>query len=231
MSDRPVRVASYNGRGFRDDRTAAARIVRTIDPDVLCLQEAPRWLRAASRIRRFAAECGMRWVGGHRGSGGTTMLVSGRVVLDRSWHQRLPVAVLQPPRGYAIARVIPPSGTPLLVASVHLSLHAGERHAHSLRILRALGDPESGDPEPVRTVVAGDLNEFESGLAWRLLASRLPLVSPRVPTFPARRPRAMIDVVFATPDLRVVPTDPVPLDEDDIVAASDHRPVWVDLLA
>lgn len=231
MSERPLRVASYNTRGFRDDRAAAARVVRAIDPDVLCLQEAPRWLLAATRIRSFAAECGMRWVGSHRGSGGTTILVGDRIVLDRVRHQRLPVAVLQPPRGFALARVIPPSGAPLLVASVHLSLHAGERHAHSRRLLSALVDPDSSVAEPVRAVVAGDLNEFESGLAWRLLASRLPLVSPTVPTFPARRPRAMIDVVFATPDLRVVPTDPVPLDEDDIVAASDHRPVWVDLLA
>ena len=37
-----LRVASYNVRDLKDDVDAAARVVRAIDPDVLCLQEVPR---------------------------------------------------------------------------------------------------------------------------------------------------------------------------------------------
>ena len=71
-----VRVASYNTRDFLDDHHLAARVVRAVDPDVLCLQEVPRRLFAGWRVRRFAAACGLDWAGGHRGSGGTTVLTS-----------------------------------------------------------------------------------------------------------------------------------------------------------
>ena len=42
-------------------------------------------------------------------------------------------------------------------------------------------------------------------------------------------PDRFLDVVFATPDLRVLPHQEVPWLYEDLVAASDHRPVWVDL--
>ena len=74
-----LRVASYNVRYFRDDKAAAARVVRAIGPDVLCLQEVPRWIRARTKIGAFALDCGLSWSGGHWGSGGTTILTSPRV--------------------------------------------------------------------------------------------------------------------------------------------------------
>ena len=54
---RAVRVASYNTRDFLDDHHLAARIVRAVDPDVLCLQEVPRRLFGGWRVRRFARAC------------------------------------------------------------------------------------------------------------------------------------------------------------------------------
>lgn len=227
MSDRSIRVASFNTRDFLDDRRAAARVVRAIDPDVLCLQEVPRRLGATRRVRRFAAECGLCWSGGHRGSGGTAIFHSDRVSVGQFWHRRLSVAVLKRTRGYAMARIDVPDADPMLVTSVHLSLHAGERHAHTRQVLGALAEHGA---DVARTVVAGDLNELDTGSAWRLLTSRLTLVSPIEPTFPAKRPRALLDVIFASPDLTVLPHRSVELDRADLLAASDHLPVWVDLL-
>ena len=227
MTGPALRIASYNTRDFLDDRLAAARVIRAISPDVLCLQEVPRRLFAGGRVRRFARECGMRWPGGHRGSGGTTIFLSERLTWEVAWHRRLAVAVFLRTRGYAAVRLITPAGRPLVVASVHLSLRAGERHAHARDILTSVGDL-AGDDGAV--VVAGDLNEHESGLAWQLLASRLTRVSPADPTFPTRRPRVLLDVIFATPDVPVLPHADVALAESDLLAASDHRPVWVDLL-
>lgn len=228
-----LRVATYNTRDFLDDRRAAARVVRRIDPDVLCLQEVPRRLFGSRRVAAFAQECGLRPAGPHRGSGGTTILLGERVQLDAAWHRRLSVAVLTRTRGYAVARVRLPGRPPVVVASVHLSLHAGERHAHTVQIVRALADlaaESSGSAGPLqRTVLAGDLNELDTGNAWRLIGSRMRLVSPTEPTYPARRPRTLLDVVFASTDLEVLPHPRIDLDEDDVLAASDHRPVWVDL--
>lgn len=217
-----IRVASYNLRDFKDDPAAAARVIRAIDPDVLCLQEVPRRLLSSFRVASFAMRCGMYWSGRHRGSGGTTVFTSLRVQVAESRHHRLRVARLQRTRGYAVTRVASPGHQPIVVASVHLSLDAVERERHAGEILRTLS---AGGP----VVLAGDLNEGDTGRAWQLFASPLRLVSPTTPTFPSRNPRRLLDVVFASPDLAVLPHRPVDLDEADLVAATDHRPVWVDL--
>ncbi|WP_377642082.1 endonuclease/exonuclease/phosphatase family protein [Oryzobacter terrae] len=219
-----VRVASYNTRDFLDDHRLAARIVRAIEPDVLCLQEVPRRLFGAWRTHRFARACGMRWSGRHRGSGGTTVFTSDRVRVLAADHARLPVRWPDRTRGYAVVRVGVEGGGELTAVSVHLSLKAGERVAHTERILQGIADRGP-------LVLAGDLNEDDSGAAWHLIdvPDRLRLVSPAVPTFPARRPRRRLDVVFASPALRVLPHREVAVPDEAWARASDHRATWVDL--
>ncbi|WP_345205334.1 endonuclease/exonuclease/phosphatase family protein [Fodinibacter luteus] len=219
-----MRVATYNTRDFLDDHRLAARIVRAIDPDVLCLQEVPRRFLGGWRVARFAASCGMRWPGRHRGSGGTTVFTSPRVRVLASHHARLPVRWPDRTRGYAVARIAVPGGAELTVVSVHLSLKPHERVSHTERILQALADRGP-------LVLAGDLNEGDSGAAWRLIdvPDRMRLVSPDVPTYPARAPRRRLDVVFASPSLRVLPHREVLLPDAVWARASDHRATWVDL--
>ncbi|NYG05592.1 endonuclease/exonuclease/phosphatase family metal-dependent hydrolase [Phycicoccus badiiscoriae] len=217
-----VRVASYNVKDLTLDRRAAARVIRAIDPDVLCLQEVPRRLFSTWRVSQFAAECGMFWSGRHRGSGGTTIFTSLRVHVSETRHQRLPVAGLERRRGYAVIRVGPAGHQPLVVASVHLSLDADERVRHAGQILQSLA---GGGP----LMLAGDLNEGQSGRAWQLFAASLRLVSPTAATYPAVAPRALLDGIFASPELRVLPHREVELSAEDLVAASDHRPTWVDV--
>lgn len=218
-----VRVAAYNLRDLKDDLPAAVRVIRTIAPDVLCLQEVPRHRFSGHRVADLAARCGMYWTGGHRGAGGTTILTSLRLQLLDGSHQRLRVPVLQRPRGYAVARVALPGRPPLTAVSVHLSLRPAERQVHVGAVLRALPDG------PV--VVAGDLNEPAGGSAWAALCGRLRPVTPDAPTFPARAPRRRLDAVFATADLVVTRRRPAPVpDPADLRAASDHLPVWVDLV-
>jgi endonuclease/exonuclease/phosphatase family metal-dependent hydrolase len=189
---------------------------------VLCLQEVPRRLLSSFRVSAFAARCGLYWSGRHRGSGGTTVFTSLRVQVADSAHHRLRVPLLQRTRGYAVVRVASSGHEPLVVASVHLSLDAAERERHAAEVL---GTVSGAAP----VVLAGDLNEGETGLAWQQFAAPLRLVSPTEPTFPSRRPRRLLDVVFASPGLEVLPHRGVGLDDADLVAASDHRPVWVDL--
>lgn len=219
-----LRVATYNTRDFLDDAALAARLVRAIDPDVLCLQEVPRRLLAGWRLRRFAGWSGLRTTGSHRGSGGTTVLVSDRVRLVGAEHRRLPVRWPDRTRGWARARVRLPSGAELTAVSLHLSLRAEEREHHVVDVLEALADAGL-------LVVAGDLNEEDDGAAWRRLAvpDRLRLVAPDGPTYPARSPRRRLDVVFASPSLRGLPHRDVAVPDAVWQRASDHRPAWVDL--
>jgi endonuclease/exonuclease/phosphatase family metal-dependent hydrolase len=218
----PLRVASYNLRDLQDDAEAAARVIRTINPDVLCLQEIPRHLLSEHRIASFAARCGLYWSGGHRGSGGTTVLTSLRLDVADARHSPLQVARLQRERGYAVSLVRLPGHQCVTCVSMHLSLDADERATHAATVLEAI--PVDGP-----LVVAGDLNEGPDGLAWKAIAGRLRVVSGAAPTFPSGNPRHRLDAIFASPRLVVVPGDPVQLAPEDLVAATDHRPVWVDL--
>ncbi len=222
---RRLRVASYNTRDFLDDHDLAARVVQAIDPDVLCLQEVPRRLLSGVRVARFARACSMSWPGGHRGSGGTTILVSERVRAERVHHHRLPVRWPDRTRGYAVAELATQDERRVVVVSVHLGLRPEERLSHVERILEGV----------VRDgrclVVAGDLNEDENGPAFAALLAggSLRPVSPRGPTYPARSPRRRLDVVLASPDLRVLPHREVLVPAAALAAASDHLPTWVDL--
>ncbi|MGL4175233.1 MAG: endonuclease/exonuclease/phosphatase family protein [Dermatophilaceae bacterium] len=219
-----IRVATYNLRDFLDDWRLGARLVQAVDPDVLCLQEVPRRLGGAWRTARFARRCRMSWTGSHRGSGGTTVLTSPRVRVLDARHLRLPVRWPDRTRGFAVVRVATPSGGEVTVVSVHLSLRPPERVAHTERVLAALAGLSP-------LVLAGDLNEDETGAAWRLIdvPDRLRLVAPSGPTFPAGAPRRRLDVLFASPSLVPVRSRAVAVPDAAWARASDHRPAWVDL--
>ena len=215
---------TYNVHDLRDDRAAAARVVRAVDPDVLCLQEVPRRLTTEFRLPPFARACRLIWNRGRLGTGGTAVLTAPRVVVHGVHRGRLRVRFPDRTRGYAAATVSladdSPSLPPVTVVSVHLGLRAPERLRHASVVLEGLGD---------RAVVAGDLNEEAGGAACALIASRLPLASDGVPTFPARLPTVALDAVFAGRGLRLVRGSEVRVGEADLRAGSDHRPVWVDL--
>jgi endonuclease/exonuclease/phosphatase family metal-dependent hydrolase len=137
-------------------------------------------------------------------------------------HRPLKVARLSRTRGYAVIQVTLPERQRVTVASVHLSLDPAERVVHVAAVLAAL-------PADRALVVAGDLNEERDGEAWKALALHLSMASADAPTFPARSPRRCLDVIFATANLRAVQGDPVDLSPADLVRATDHLPVWVDL--
>ena len=56
-----VRVMSYNIRSLRDDSAAVVRVIRAADPDVVCVQEAPRFLFWRRKCARLARDVGMRF--------------------------------------------------------------------------------------------------------------------------------------------------------------------------
>lgn len=224
-----TRVAAYNLRALLDNPQAAARVVRAIDPDVLLVQEIPRGLRSAGSIEVFAAEAGMRWPGRTRRVSGTSLLVGRRVEVHTRRDRALPVEFLGNPRTYSWALVRVAGGQPFAAVSIHLPLRANRRRQHVGQLLSELTvHPMLGD---VPWVIGGDLNEHQGDPAWQILAGEVPLASTAgVRTFPAIRPKTAIDAVFASSTLRAKPGIEVDLDLADLTAATDHRPVWVDLL-
>lgn len=218
-----LRIASYNVRALQDDVSALVRTIRAIDPDVLCLQEVPRIPPVATRITDLARRSGLVWSGRSQRAGQTSVLTNLRTNVLSVEHHRLPTVRRGDSRGFAVTRVAPFGHAPVSVVSVHLSLDAPERVRHAREILASL------DRLPGPALLAGDLNEQEDGEAWQLFGQRMRMVGPAASTFPAAHPDRLLDVVFATPDVTVLPHQEVPWHYEDLVSGTDHRPVWVDI--
>ncbi|RZS89534.1 endonuclease/exonuclease/phosphatase family metal-dependent hydrolase [Motilibacter rhizosphaerae] len=218
-----MRLLTYNVRSLRDDRAAAARVVRACAPDAVCLQEAPRFPLQRWLLQRFAAECGLRLACGGRAAHGPALLVRAGIPVDEAAAVRFRRTPGLHARGVAVARF-----GDVDVASVHLGLRPDERQRNAADVLAVLRSRGSGP-----WVVAGDLNEPPGGPAWAAFAEAgLRDACPEGgPTFPARRPARRIDAVLVSPGLRVarciVPHDVV--DGADLPVATDHLPVLAEL--
>ncbi|GAA1814627.1 endonuclease/exonuclease/phosphatase family protein [Actinomadura chokoriensis] len=227
-----VRVQSYNVRSLRDDPAAVTRVVRALAPDVLCLQEVPRFGAWRLRRRRLANACGMKIAAGRRACG-LAVLTAPRVRREaREFHLLTPDPDLHR-RALAIA-VLEMDGTRLIVASTHLDLKKGPRRRHVEEILTHLDRARTRYGAPV--VLAGDINEEPGGASWTRLTERFQDAYETAPaggelTFSSRDPTRRIDGVFTDPAIRIKAAG-VPADEAiarDYPTATDHRPLTADL--
>lgn len=243
----PVRVATYNLHGLRDDVAALARVIAGLRADVLCVQEALRFGRWRARRAALAARAGLA-VATHGRVGGVAVLTGPRVrVLHAEHHalrafrglerRALAVAVVEPVRhqgggggGDAAVRS-EGGGARLAVGSFHLDLDQAARTYHAAEITAIMEDVAARHGASV--VLGGDVNEQDHQPAWRHLAARLADCHAEAPagggpTFPAHGPHLRIDAVFAARDTPVV-SCAVPATGSDAVRASDHFPVVAEL--
>ncbi|GAB3584765.1 endonuclease/exonuclease/phosphatase family protein [Calidifontibacter terrae] len=217
-----IRVTTYNVRAFKDDNDSLAQIVRTLAPDVLLMQEAPRHPMSGHRIASFAEKVGMTWSDGRRGWMSTTLLTSLRLNVHDCVHRNLPVRKGDEPRGYCLATVSLPGHRPIHAASLHMSLRQVDRKAGGAAFVTAL------QPDLIPAVIGGDLNETPGHDLWTLFGQTLHEVSHDSFTFPSTVPVKRIDGLFASPTLPARTPD-VPLDAALLARATDHLPVTVDL--
>ncbi|MEO5877382.1 MAG: endonuclease/exonuclease/phosphatase family protein [Streptosporangiaceae bacterium] len=221
-----IRLLSYNIRALHDDPVAVARVIRACRPDIVCLQEVPRFWGWRAQRDRLAGECGLV-VASSRRSAGLAVLVRPQV---RVAHSSYSMLTWSPPlhrRALALA-VVELSGVRLVVASTHLDLAAGPRLRHVKEFLPVLAAARVDFRAPV--VLAGDFNEEPGGASWTLLSRTFQDAYAVAPagqelTFSAANPRERIDAVFLDRELRVVgcgvPDDPA----GDFPLATDHRPL------
>ncbi len=220
----PLRLMTWNVRSLRDDRAAIVRVLRASAPDVLFVQEAPRFLRAQSKLAALAREAGLVVAAGGRPAAGVALLTTLRVDVDAPASHRLTKTRGLHQRGLATARLTL-GELSFMAASLHLGLDADERQRHTSEIATILG----GAP----AVVAGDFNEGSAGRAWQALAAGRQDVgaAQNLPTFSAADPRRRIDTILVPASWQVTPVSPLEiLHESDLVAATDHRPVIADVV-
>jgi endonuclease/exonuclease/phosphatase family metal-dependent hydrolase len=223
-----IRVLSYNIRSMRDDTRALARVIRACAPDLVLLQEAPRFFRWRKKLARLASEAGLVTLTGGAAAAGPAMLCSLRATVERTEDVLLPLTPGLHRRGFATA-VVRFGGARLGVLSCHLSLRQDERYAQGgmlLDRLAALGTEHA--------VAGGDLNERPGGRTFRRLADGLQdcwAAAPRGGEYTSTPgdPHQRIDAVFATKGIEVlgcgVPLGHPGVTDADLRAATDHLPV------
>jgi len=220
----PLRLMTWNVRSLRDDRSAVVRMIQTCAPDVLFVQEAPRFLRARSKLAALAREAGLVVASGGRPAAGAALLTTLRVDVDGPTSHLLERTPRLHQRGLAKAQLTFGSFS-FTAASVHLGLDARERQRHASEIAGLLGAGQS--------VVAGDFNESSTEPAQQSLAAgRQDVgVAADLPTFSTANPRRRIDTILVPTDWQVTPVSPLEiLHESDLLAATDHRPVIADVV-
>jgi endonuclease/exonuclease/phosphatase family metal-dependent hydrolase len=222
-----VRVMSYNIRSLRDDRAAVARVIRAADPDVLCIQEAPRFFRWRAKCARLAADTGLLIASGGRRAAANLILLrpgleieSARSVLfskDPRLHQR----------GVAIAVIRGPHQR-VLVAGTHLDGYPIPRLRHVGELFAAIDDEQ---PPCKVMLLAGDFNDDPGTPVWDALAVR-GVDSFAVAgagdglTLNVTEPTRRIDAIFvAGATVRAARS----IDSEDVRIASDHRPVLAEI--
>ena len=163
-----LRILSWNLWELRGDLAALLEAVRDLQPDVLLVQEAPRFVLPTARLGWFARRIDRRVLLGGAGGRGLAILATEEVaaqVIRRGAH---PVAQTVTdlnstyPRGVAAVRLSIPGGGAVVIASAHLALQEDNRmrHAeHLAALVRGAGAP---------VLVGGDLNETADGAARRV---------------------------------------------------------------
>lgn len=233
-SGRDVRVLSWNICELRGDLHALIEAVQDLDPDVMLVQEAPRFVLPSARLAWFARSIGRRVLVGGRGGRGLAILATEDVaaqVIRRGMHpvaQTITDLNSTYPRGVAAVRLSVPGGGAVVVSSTHLALQEDNRlrHAeHVAALVRGAGAP---------VIVGGDLNETADGAARRLLDTvvRDP-AAPSEHTFPALGPVRRIDAVLVGEGVRVRGARAVRsterVAEERLARASDHLPTLLDV--
>ncbi|QIJ66553.1 endonuclease/exonuclease/phosphatase family protein [Streptomyces sp. JB150] len=223
-----VRVLGYNIRSMRDDTDALARVIAACAPDLVLVQEAPRFFRWRKKLARLARAADLVILSGGGTAAGPALLCSLRATVERTEDVLLPLTPGLHRRGLATA-VVRFAGARLGVVSCHLSLRQDERYAQGgmvLDRLAALGVEHA--------VVGGDVNERPGGRTFRRLAAELQdcwATSPWGGEFTSTpaAPHQRIDAIFATKGVEVlgcgVPLGHPGVSEDDLRAATDHLPV------
>jgi endonuclease/exonuclease/phosphatase family metal-dependent hydrolase len=232
---RSLRVATYNihrcrGLDGRTNPSRAAEVIRSINPDIIALQEViGAGPNAAGHAEELGAQLGMGWVmapARHlRGCLFGNVVLSRFPILhhsqyDLSWKtceprccQRVDIAI---------------GNDQLHLYNVHLGTAFLERRYQAQRLSAFVHDRRVGQPK----IVLGDFNEWMRGLATAMLTERLQSIDLRAHlrrrrTYPGVFPVLHLDHIYYDGKVEVVKVE-LPRTRFSLMA-SDHLPLVAEL--
>ncbi|HKK98254.1 MAG TPA: endonuclease/exonuclease/phosphatase family protein [Marivita sp.] len=225
-----MRIASYNirkavGLDWRRDPMRIIRVLEDLDADVVAVQEADKRLGSRPAVlppAQLFDHTGLRIL---QVTNGPSSGWHGNAILVRDdWRVTGTKRVSLPgiePRGAVRAELSGPDFE-ISVIGTHLGLRRGCRQLQLAHLLEEIGDNTAG------TVLAGDMNEWSPRIGFDLIDDDFDLVRPGL-TFHTSRPVAALDRFAVGRGFRCVGSGV--LNAGDAKRASDHLPVWIDLVA
>jgi endonuclease/exonuclease/phosphatase family metal-dependent hydrolase len=230
-----LRVATYNIHRCRglDGRTRPQRIaavLRTIDADVVALQEVVgAGPRGGGHAEELGAMLGMGWVmaparelRGHQFGNA----VLSRFPIMHHFEHDLSWKTCEPRRMQRVDIAV--HGSTLHLYNVHLGTAILERRHQAQRLASMVSDRHVAGPK----LVVGDFNEWMRGLATKMLSERLNTVDlrnhlQRRRTYPGLFPILHLDHIYYAGRVEIVGIE-LPRTRLSLVA-SDHLPLVADV--
>jgi endonuclease/exonuclease/phosphatase family metal-dependent hydrolase len=227
-----LRVLAYNirhGEGMDGviDLQRAARVINSLLPDMVTLQEVDSVVERTSEVHQAAvlgALTGMHAIFGaffdYQGGRYGMALLSKHPIQSYENH-RLPDG-LEPRTALAARLRIGEPGEEIILVSIHLYATAEERYAQVTRLVEIYRD------ETVPIILAGDFNSRPDSEVMALLEKwwHIPDKGDDHLTFPSSDPDREIDYIIYRPVDRFEVVDHRVIDEPLV---SDHRPVLLEL--
>lgn len=224
-----LRVLTYNihhgaGESGEIDLERIAAVIRSVDPDVVTLQEVDQGTERASGVMQAEKLGELTGLDAYfseslpygGGSYGNAILT--RLPVNGFRRHFLPNAEDHEPRSAGILAV-EANGVPIRFVSTHFNHRSAELRLEQARELRRLLGTGNG-----ATIVAGDLNATPESAVLESLQTWLAMAfaeNPE-PTSPARNPKAKIDYVLMDRKSAWTVLETRVLEESE---ASDHRAV------
>ena len=227
-----LRILAYNirhGRGMDDsvDLERSARLIRSLQPDIVTLQEIDNGTERTGHVDQAAVLAqltGMHGVFGafmdYQGGQYGMALLSRFPVLEYHNHV-LPEG--REPRSALAARIqIPPTDQEIIVVGIHLYATEQDRLAQAQTII------ELFETESTPVILAGDFNSQPESEVMRLLGTiwEIPAKAEDHLTFPSDNPDREIDFILFRPDSMFQVTESRVIHQPLV---SDHRPVVLTL--
>jgi len=241
LADEPtrIRVLCYNihhgaGMDGKVDIERIAKVILSVDPDLVSLQEIDRGVKRSHGIDE-PAELGRltkmthlfeRNIPFQGGDYGNAILSRLPVTGHRNVH--LPSHYEGEQRGALVAELTAPNAakTPIRFIATHIDYRGDD--AERMDSVKAIEEAAREKPD-VPTILAGDLNSLPDSRVMKAFGENWTRTddgsdSSSLFTFPADQPNRQIDYVLVRPAKRWKVVETRVLDEP---VASDHRPLLV----
>ena len=231
LSAQQIKILSYNihhgeGTDGKFDLARIARVIQSVDPDLVAVQEVDVRTRRASGVDQaaeLARLTGMHEVFGrtidHQGGWYGNVLLS-RWPVQGFTVQAYPFTPGREARGAIEAVIKIPAA--FRIFATHLDITEKDRLLAAEWLTKRIAELPAGSP----MILAGDFNAAPGSPAFKALSEHWTIDPEIKPTSPAEKPEKQIDFVVFRPRDRWKVISTRVLDEP---VASDHRPILVTL--